>query len=370
MSNKTLILSNSIAGLFSFRKEVFQAFRENDYEVYISCPVRSGEQKAAWFESIGCKVIDTEFSLRGTSLLADFKLILQYRKLLKQINPSVVLSYTIKPNLYGGMACAMCGIPQIVNITGLGAAVEYPGWMQRFTIFLYKIGLRKTALAFFQNADNRQFCLDHGMVNCNTQLIPGSGVNLQYHAQQEFPSEDSPIRFVFVSRIRREKGIDEYLATAESIRQKYQNTEFHVVGGCEGDYEERLKSLHEKGIIIFHGSQPDVRPFYGQAQCTIHPTFYPEGMSNVLLESCATGRAIITTDRAGCREVVDDGVNGFIVNQQDSKDLIEKVEKFLHLSYEDRKSMGLAARQKVEREFDRRIIVDAYLKAVEEISGR
>lgn len=367
MNNKILVLSNSFGGLHSFRKEVFQALRDNGYEVYISCPIGEDTQKAAWFENIGCKNIDMQFNRQGTNPWADFKLMLRYRKLIKEIKPKAVLSYTIKPNLYGGMACALCGVPQIVNITGLGAAVEYPGLMQKFTIFLYKLGLRKTTLAFFQNDANRQFCIGHGMVKCQTQLIPGSGVNLQHHVQQAFPAESEPIRFTFVSRIRREKGIDEYLAAAEAIKQKYPNTEFHVLGGCEGDYEERLKALHERGTIVFHGRQADVRPFFGQAQCTIHPTFYPEGMSNVLLESCATGRAIITTDRPGCREVVDNGVNGYIVKEQNSADLIEKVEQFIQLPYEKRKAMGLAARQKVEREFDRQIIVDAYLKALEGI---
>ncbi|MCQ2217126.1 MAG: glycosyltransferase family 4 protein [Paludibacteraceae bacterium] len=367
MNNKILVLSNSFGGLHSFRKEVFQALRDNGYEVYISCPIGEDTQKAAWFENIGCKNIDMQFNRQGTNPWADFKLMLRYRKLIKEIKPKAVLSYTIKPNLYGGMACALCRVPQIVNITGLGAAVEYPGLMQKFTIFLYKLGLRKTTLAFFQNDANRQFCIEHGMVKCKTQLIPGSGVNLQHHVQQVFPAESEPIRFTFVSRIRREKGIDEYLAAAEAIKQKYPNTEFHVLGGCEGDYEERLKALHERGTIVFHGRQADVRPFFGQAQCTIHPTFYPEGMSNVLLESCATGRAIITTDRPGCREVVDNGVNGYIVKEQNSADLIEKVEQFIQLPYEKRKAMGLAARQKVEREFDRQIIVDAYLKALEGI---
>lgn len=366
--NRILVLSNSWIGLYSFRKEVFQAFRDNGYEVYISSPLdESVKQKAAWFENIGCHIVDIHFNRQGTNPLADFKLMLKYCRLIKQIKPVVVLTYTIKPNLYGGMACALGGVPQIANITGLGATVEYPGLMQKFTIRLYKLGLRKTRLTFFQNDTNRQFCLSHKMVKGETKLIPGSGVNLTYHSFKEYPSEDEPVRFVFVSRIRREKGIDEYLAAAEALRSKYPNTEFHVVGGCEGDYADRLNSLNDKGIIIYHGQQSDVRPFFGMVHCTVHPTFYPEGMSNVLLESCAAGRAIITTDRPGCREIVDDGVNGFIFRQKDCQDTIEKVEKFILMPYERKKAMGLAARKKVEKEFDRRMVVDAYIEAVKVI---
>ena len=189
---------------------------------------------------------------------------------------------------------------------------------------LYKIGMRKTKLTFFQNRDNMSFCQEHGMIKGPVKLIPGSGVNLQYHAKQPYPAETEPVRFLFMGRIRREKGIDEFLAAAEKITKKYNNVEFHVVGGCEGDYESRLLDMQSKGIITYHGRQMDVRPFIAMAACTLHPSFYPEGMSNVLLESCSTGRPIMTTMRPGCREIVEDGCNGFLVKQQDAEDLIEK----------------------------------------------
>ena len=278
-----------------------------------------------------------------------------------------MLSYTIKPNLYGGLAAAMCGVPQLANVTGLGAAVEYPGLLQKFTILLYKICMRKTHLVFFQNDANRQFCLQHGMVKGRTRLIPGSGVNLEFHTLKPYPQENDPVRFLFISRIRVEKGIEEYLAATEAIRKEYPNTEFHILGGCEGDYEERLRQLNKQGIVVYHGQQSDVRPFIEQSGCIIHPSFYPEGMSNVLLEACAAGRPVITTDRPGCGEIVDNGKTGFIVRQQDKQDVIEKVRKFLSLSYEERKAMGLAARHKVEREFDRKIVVDAYVEELQNI---
>ena len=369
--NKTIfILSNSWNGLYSFRKEVYQTFHDKGYEVYISCPSVVGNEKAKWFENIGCKIIDTKLNRQGTNPLADISLMLTYRKLIKQIRPVAALTYTIKPNVYGGMACALCNVPQIANITGLGAAVEYPGLMQKLTILLYKLGLRKTYVTFFQNDENRQFCIKHGMGNANTKLIPGSGVNLSYHTLKDYPAEDEPIRFVFCSRIRKEKGIEEYIDAAEYCHEKYgDKVEFHVVGPCEGNYESRLDELSANGLLTYHGSQPDVRPFNAKAHCGIHPTFYPEGMSNVLLEYCAAGRPIITTDRAGCREIVDNGVNGYIVRQQDSADLIEKVEKFINLPYNEKKQMGLNARHKVEKAFDRQIVIDAYLKAVEDLQN-
>ena len=203
-----LVLTNNIGGLYSFRKEVMQAFIDNGYKVIISAPY-DGDQRISWFENIGCEFVNTSFNRQGTNPLADLKLMLRYRKMIKQIKPVAVLTYTIKPNLYGGMACALAGVPQIANITGLGAAVEYPGPMQKVTMLLYKIGLRKTWLTFFQNKENMEFCQKHGMVKGRTQLIPGSGVNLEHHKRIDYPTESEPIRFLFMGRIRREKGIDE-----------------------------------------------------------------------------------------------------------------------------------------------------------------
>ena len=357
---RMLVLSNSFVGLHSFRKEVFQRFRELGWEVYISSPIKGMEEKADWFKKIGCHIIDTIFDRQGMNPIADVKLMLYYRRLIKHVKADVVLSYTIKPNLYGGLAAALCKVPQIANVTGLGAAVEYPGLLQKFTILLYKVCMRKTHLVFFQNDANLKFCLQHSMVKGRTRLIPGSGVNLSFHTLKPYPQESEPVRFLFISRIRREKGIDEYLAAAKAIRKDYPNTEFHILGGCEGDYEERLRCMTEQGIVVYHGAQSDVRPFIANASCLIHPSFYPEGMSNVLLEACAAGRPVITTDRPGCGEIVDEGKTGFIVRQQDADDVIAKVHKFLSLSYDERKTMGLAARQKVEREFDREIVVKAY----------
>ena len=362
---KILILTNNLGGLLSFRKEVVESLIKEGYSVTISVPFDSVKY---YFEDLGCELIDTQFNRKGMNPLKDFKLLLYYRRLLKRAEPDVVLSYTIKPNLYGGMACQLCGIPQIANITGLGSAVENPGWLQRLTIFLYKVGLRKAHTVFFQNSANMEFCKKHGMVTCRMKLIPGSGVNLQHHSLQNYPEETESVKFIFISRLLREKGIEEYLSAARTIKLEHPDTEFHILGGCEDDYAGLIENLQKDGEVIYHGGQPDVRPFIGRAWCTIHPSFYPEGMSNVLLESCAAGRPIITTDRPGCGEIVEDGVNGYVVKQRDAVDLIAKIKQFLALPYEKKREMGLLARKKVEHEFDRQIVVNAYLKEIEGVT--
>lgn len=356
-----LVLSNNMGGLYSFRKEVLLALKNAGHEIIIGAPY---DEKTYLFKDIKFKLIDTKFNRRGMNPLKDVLLMIRYAKILRKTKANLLLSYTIKPNLYGGMASHLCGVPQIANITGLGSAVEKSGWLQHLTIFLYKIGLRYTNTVFFQNEANKLFCEQHRMTKGKVKIIPGSGVNLQHHYLQDYPTSDAPIRFIFISRLLREKGIEEYLSAAQRIRKKYPNTEFHILGRCEEDYEDFVNQLQKENIIIYHGVQIDVRPYIGQCHCTVHPSFYPEGMSNVLLESCAAGRPIITTARPGCGEIVDEGINGFVVKQQDALDLVDKIEKFIILPYEKKKSMGLASRHKVEREFDRQIVVDAYLQEV------
>lgn len=361
---KVLILTNNIGGLISFRKEVVQAIIKSGYKVIVSAPY---DDRMKELEVIGAKCVGTEIDRRSTNPVKDFWLIVNYAKLIKQVKPNVVLSYTIKPNIYGGIACRLKGVPQIVNITGLGTAVENSSLLQKFIFLLYRIGLEKAKIVFFQNSENKEFCKKHNLTPDCVRLIPGSGVNLTNFTIEDYPLEDK-IRFLFISRIMKSKGIELYIDAATEIRKKYPNTEFHILGFCEDAYEKRLTDLNSKGVVIYHGLQNDVRPFIKNAHCLIHPSFYPEGMSNVLLESCATGRPVITTNRAGCREIVDNGITGFLVEPQNSQDLIEKLLKFMALPWEQKRDMGLAARKKVEQEFDRNIVVRAYLEAIEEFA--
>jgi len=197
-------------------------------------------------------------------------------------------------------------------------------------------------------------------------MLPGSGVNLDQYQTQPYPNGET-IDFVFIARVMKEKGIDQYLEAAKVIRERHPETRFHICGFCEQNYEQTLRELSDNGTVIYHGLVADMKPIYCMASCTVHPTYYPEGLSNVLLESAASGRPIITTNRSGCREVITDDVNGFIVKQQDSADLIEKIEKFLALSNAERKAMGLAGRAKVESEFDRKIVIQKYLEETKKV---
>src|SRR5699024_4812051 len=287
-----------------------------------------------------------------------------YKKIIKQIEPCVILTYTIKPNIYGALAGRSFNIPVIANITGLGTAVENGGLMQKISIVLYKYAFKDISKVFFQNTENQQFFKKHNLAVEKHELLPGSGVNLEHFSVLEYP-EDETIEFVFISRIMKEKGIDQYLEAAKYIRKKYPETQFHVLGFCEEDYEEKLNELQKQGIIIYHGMQRDIRKFLKTSHCTIHPTYYPEGMSNVLLESAASGRPIITTNRSGCREIVDDDVTGYLIEPKNLNKLIQTIELFLNLSFPEKKAMGRLGRKKVEKEFNRNIVVESYIYKIQ-----
>lgn len=360
LTKKILFLVNHDVVIYNFRRELVERLISENFQVVISSPY--GERIDELIE-MGCIYDEVSIERHSTNPIDDMKLFLYYKKLMKKYEPDVVLTYTIKPNIYGALAAKIAKIPCIANITGLGTALEKKGIMQKITLVLYRIAFSKINKVFFQNTENLEFFKNHGIAETKSSLLPGSGVNLEHFQVSKYPS-DSVVKFIFISRIMKEKGIDQFLEMARIIKEKYPNTEFHVLGFCEQSYEELLKKMEKEKIIKYHGMQSDVRRFYKMSHCTVHPSYYPEGMSNVLLETAASGRPIITTDRSGCREVVEENYNGYIVKQQDSEDLVKKVEKFLGLEYEEKERMGLLGREKVEKEFDRNIIVKKYFEEI------
>lgn len=361
---KILILANDTTYVYNLRGALIKKLINNKYKVYIAAQILNFKEE---LEKIGCDIIDIAIGRHGTNPFSDLKLLKKYKKILKEINPDIVLSYNIKPNVYGGMACAKFNTRFMPNITGLGTALEYPGVMQIVTMLLNKIGLRKADTVFFQNSENQEFFKKKHLLSSKTKtvLLPGSGVDLDVHKILEY-SKEKTIKFLFVARIMKDKGIDIYINTAKAIKKKYSNTEFHICGYCDDEkYKKILTEYERKNIIIYHGEQKNMIPFFSMANCIIHPSYYPEGMSNVLLEAAAHARPIICTNRSGCREVVDNGINGFIVSIKNSEELIKAVEKFIQMSYEEKVKMGLAGRKKVEKEFDRNIVVETYMNQIE-----
>ncbi len=359
---RILILANNDIGLYNFRKELIERLVEEKNEVFISLP--NGE-RIKDLRNLGCEFIETNIDRRGTNPIKDFKLILKYNRIVKKLKPDVVLSYTIKPNIYGGIVCRYSKIPYICNITGLGSATGNKCTIQKIIFKLYKIAMKDVRCCFVQNKENLDFIYKHKLIDKEKcQLIPGSGVNLQHFKVLDYPKENESIKFLFAGRIMKEKGIEQYLDAAKAIKNKYKNVEFEILGFCEEDYEELLGELNKEKIINYYGMQKDIIPYLKACSCLILPSYYPEGMSNVLLEASASGRPIITTNRSGCKEIVEDKKTGYIIEAQNNQQLINKIEEFLKLSNAQRKEMGLNSRTKVEKEFDRKIVVKEYMKVI------
>ena len=365
MIKKVLLIGNSDLVIYNFRRELVERLLQEGYEVHIALPYG---KKVDYLTEMGCHFVDIPTDRRGTNPIKDFVLLKKYIQCMRKIRPDIVLTYTIKPNIYGGLAAQILGIPYVANITGLGSAVENPGLVQKVTVGLYRLAFRKVDCVFFQNEENRQFFEKRRIAMGKHKMLPGSGVNLEQFQVTKYPSDDT-LEFLFMARVMKEKGIDEYLETAQIMRKKYPYTRFHVLGFCEEEYETKLKELEKQGIIQYHGMQRDIRPFVEKSHCTIHPSYYPEGMSNACLETEACGRPVITTTRSGCRETVDNGRTGFLFEAKKMDQLLDRVERFIQMSNSDRERMGLNARRRVERKFDRRIVVDKYMEEIEQLTG-
>lgn len=360
---KILILSNNAGGLYHFRKELLETLAR-DNEVHFCVP--EGPYIDA-LQKLGCSYIPcTVLDRRSINPLKDLKLLRFYRTTIKKLSPDVVLTYTIKPNVYGGMACAAVGAPYIANVTGLGTSIENGGLLSTIATALYKRGLRKARCVFFQNENNQRLFLEKKLVTGKTRLIPGSGVNLETHQYETYPSDEQGVRFLFVGRIMRDKGIGELLTAVRAIHAERTDVTLDVVGGNEEDYSAELDAAQCEGTIVYHGSQADMHPFYTSCHCVVLPSYH-EGTANVLLEGSATGRPVIATRVPGCQETFDEGVTGFGCQVKSADSLTEAMKKFLALSQAQRAGMGRAAREKMEREYDRRLVVEAYLQEIESV---
>lgn len=367
------LLTNNDDDVYCFRKELIEGIIDAGYDMLISCP---DGPKFELMKDIPYQYDNPEIDRRGTNVVADFKLLMHYRKLFKETKPSVVLTYTAKPGVYGSLAARSLGISYINNVTGLGSVLNKTGLMRKFIMGLFKFAYSKAACIMFQNDTNMRLAKDLGWVQGDCKLIPGSGVALERYPIQSYPEggngvEGEKIVFNYIGRVLHDKGVDDYIEAAKQIKKNYSNTEFNMLGfiePTERHYEEDLRVLGEQGIVNYRGSQKDVKPWITRAHAIIHPSTYGEGMSNVLLENAASGRPLITTDNPGCRETVDNGISGFIYEGGNVHELVKKVEKFLNMNNEERKQMGLKGRKKMETEFSREVVVKAYMEKIKELA--
>lgn len=358
---KVLILANSASGLYDFRNELLLKLLES-YEVHVSLP---DAEKVPQLAIEGCQIHHTPIDRRGVNPVKDMSLLFSYWKLISKIKPDVVLTYTIKPNIYGNLCCRLKRIPYIANITGLGSVFENGGMVQKIVVLLYKLSLKKASCIFFQNKKNEEIFEQHGIYGKKARLVPGSGVNLDRHTFEEYSSKEEKMIFLYVGRVMKEKGIEELLYAAKVLCEENHQVIFRLVGNYEEDYKDIVEQYEKQGILELIGYQKEIHPYYKEAAAVLMPSYH-EGMSNVILEASATGRPVLASDIPGCQEGFEDGITGFGFPPRDKEALLEALRKFVKLSEDERAQMGKNARAKMEREFDRKQVVNAY---VEEIKG-
>lgn len=363
---RVLFLAQHFITLFSFRRELIENLVEEGHEVFLSLP---DADENSFFKNLGCKIIPTLIDRRGVDPIKDLKLLLFYRKMFKEIDPDIIFSYTIKPNVYGTMVSnrrkRKSGLRyrHVCNITGTGGTFLENNFVAKICRFLYRHSVKYCYKVYFQNSSDRDLFIENKMIRNNWEMLPGSGVNLDQFKPYPLPIGDS-VNFLFIGRVMKLKGIDEYLEAARRIKEKYPNTNFFIAGFVEeGEYKEKVSRYGDAVVPL--GFIKDIAKEIMKCHCTILPSHGGEGVPNVLLESAAMGRICIGSRIPGTKDVIEDGVTGYLFNAGDVEGLVESIEKVIHLNPSERVEMGLAGRKKVEQEFDRNIVIHKYMNEVE-----
>ena len=327
---KILFLVNHDIVIYNFRKELVECLLQSGYEVIISSPY--GE-RIDFLRQMGCKYIEANINRHGKNPFAEFKLYQYYERIIKKVHPTAVLTFTIKPTIYGAFASDKNKVPCIVNITGLGMGLEEKGLLQKLLVFIYRKSICKAQCVFFQNESNLKFFDKHKIFCKEKFLLPGSGVNINefsYEKYPDYPKEHT--KFLFVGRVMKDKGIDEYLEAAQRIKSIYPLVEFGIIGFLDGKYKEILEENEAKGIVRYYGLQMDVKPFYKASSVIVLPSYH-EGMANVLLEAASMGRPVLASNIPGCKETFEEGESGCGFKAKDANDVFEKMKMFIELPW-------------------------------------
>ena len=373
MTPKVLIALNTAWNLVNFRAGLIRGLRDAGYEVVTIAPP---DEHVPRLRELGCRYVPLAMDNKGTHPGRDMLLLWRYLLLLRKERPDVFLGYTVKPNIYGSLAAHALGIPVINNIAGLGAVFIKRNWLTRLVRGLYRLALSRSQRVFFQNEDDRHTFVEGGLVRAEvTDRLPGSGVDLaRFSSVFLMDAGRKGMRFLLIARMLWDKGVGEYVEAARLVRQRHPEAEFRLLGFLDVQNPSAISRAQmdewvTEDVVRYLGSCDDVRPHIADADCVVL-TSYREGVPRTLLEAAAMGRPIITTDAVGCREVVNDGVNGYLCRTRDAADLADKMERMIALAPFERAEMGRRGREKMEREFDERIVITKYLEVIREILHR
>jgi len=370
MSRKIVIALNTAWNLVNFRAGLIRALVAEGYEVVAVAP---NDQYASRLAELGCRFVALPMDNKGTHPGRDLLLFFRFLNLLRRERPDVFLGYTIKPNVYGSLAAHVLGIPVVNNIAGLGTAFIRNNWLTRLVRLLYKTAFSRSHHVFFQNNEDLQMFVDQGLVSVGqVSRLPGSGIDLGvFHYVPMLSLENRSFCFLLVARLLWDKGVGEYVEAARMVRRKYPAIRFQLLGFLDVKNQTAVSSAQmddwvNEGVVEYLGVADDVKPYLAAADCVVLPS-YREGVPRSLLEAAAIGRPIVTTDAVGCRDAVDDGVNGLRCRVRDAIDLAEKMQSIVEMPPSERELMGNVGRKKMELEFDEKIVIDRYLRVTGDI---
>lgn len=367
--SKVLIAINQARVLYDFKRELVDALLERGDEVFLSF---EEDFRADEFRKGRAVIIPTPIDPRGVNPLRDLKLYRFYRSTLRQLRPDLVLTFTIKPNVYCGYACGRAKIPYFSTLSGLGAAMNAGGALQLVSTALYRAGLKRAEKVFCQNESIAQRVVREKMARAEQIVrVSGSGVNLERFSYKAYPEEKEGPVFLFVGRLMPDKGVSEYLAAARRISSEYPDVRFQILGaserGCDSDRE--VETAVREGVVEYLGYQLDARPYLSASSAVVLPSYH-EGLSNALLEAAATGRPILASSIPGCAEIFDEGATGLGFEPRNVDALVDALRRFLTLSRARRAKMGRLGREKVATYFSRDDVVKEYLRVIDEFSPR
>jgi len=368
---RVVLAANTSWYVYNFRLSLIKALWARGFSVGVVAPC---DAHASKLEAMGCSYATIPIYNKSTNPFTEIKTIAAYYRTYAAIRPSLILHFTPKPNIYGSLAARALRIPCINNIAGLGTAFMQPGVLSLIVKNLYRLSQRSAFRVFFQNKDDQKLFLRSRIVRADQALLlPGSGVDLRKF--QAMPGQERDrVRFLLIARLIRDKGIVEFAEAARLVKKTYPDADFQLVGyvdqGNPGAVSEaRLHEWEQQGLLSWLGRQEDVRPCIAQADCIVLPSYYREGTPRTLLEGAAMGRPLIAADSIGCREPVEDGVTGLLCRPKDARDLAAKMERIIDMGHEGRMEMGRLGREKMEREYDERIVIDRYMGVVGGLVG-
>jgi glycosyltransferase involved in cell wall biosynthesis len=366
MSKKIIVIANTSWYLFNFRLNLMLHLKNLGYDIIAVAPLDDYSHRFATHEiQFNAMPMDN----KGTHPFKDSLLVLKLAQFFFKLKPGCILSYTPKCNIYSSLAAGFLNIPIINNVSGLGTAFIRENLLTQVVKWLYIVSLRKSAKIFFQNKDDLALFIAKGLVKAElTDLLPGSGVDIHRFTPVENTSSRTQFVFLLVARMLKDKGIVELVEATRLLKKQYPHIECQLLGFLDvknpsAISSEEMQAWVDEGVVNYLGVSDSVVDFLRQADCVVLPS-YREGVPRSLLEAASVGKPIITTDAVGCREVVDDGVNGFLCEPRSVNDLKAKMEQILLLPVEKRLQMGLKSREKALKQFDERIVINRYVAAI------